>query len=281
MPEFVSRIEYGYLTRQAILVSPWWIKPMSLSPNVCLLCLFSLCMSLYIYAFMRTDIGMPLQAFLCKKGSTCNIAARMATEREGNEIAEALRGLFGLVRGELTALKGELAMVREQVARQNERVLILEERNQVLGNEVNELRYALDVVGERSVATAAVVEERETALATLTEELNKVKAELTAVKGGLAEHKDVITEQLDMAERRRELELRELGEEVRKGEDEMRAELAREREERRREVQALDWPRAMEELTACRNWQNFELEMCRSDDRQIDAWKVSADLYVR
>ncbi|CAI7802813.1 unnamed protein product [Closterium sp. NIES-53] len=57
-----------------------------------------------------------------------------------------------------------------------------------------------------------------------------------------------------MTERRRESGLKELIEEVRKKEDEMRAELAIKREERREEVQELNWPRAMEELAAYRNW---------------------------
>ncbi|CAI5940356.1 unnamed protein product [Closterium sp. NIES-65] len=83
-------------------------------------------------------------------------------------------GLFGLLTGELAAVRkelaattkelavvtGELTVVREEVGRQNERVVMLEERNEVLGNEVNELRHALGVVEERNVATAAVVEEK-------------------------------------------------------------------------------------------------------------------------
>ncbi|CAI5499730.1 unnamed protein product [Closterium sp. Naga37s-1] len=148
----------------------------------------------------------------------------MAAIKDTNAIAEAVKGLFGLVRGELAAVKGELAAVREEVARQNERALMLEERNAVLGNEVNELRRALRVVGEKSAATAAVVEERgreyATAkgevigvraklaevngkLAAVQGEVTKVKGEVTAVRGEAAEHKQLTTLQLEEAERRR------------------------------------------------------------------------------
>ncbi|CAI5460729.1 unnamed protein product [Closterium sp. Yama58-4] len=149
---------------------------------------------------------------------------------------------------------------------------MLDERNRVLEGQVNELRRALGVVGERSVATAAVVEERERELIAVKGELAvvkgevvgvkselavvkgevvglkaemigvkgelvRVKADLAVVKGGLVEHKDAMIERLHMAEERREFNLRELQEEARKGDKEMRAGLARERGERRREVQ--------------------------------------------
>ncbi|CAI5976408.1 unnamed protein product [Closterium sp. NIES-65] len=132
------------------------------------------------------------------------------------EITEAMKGLFGLVRGEvaavrgelaaatkelatvkeeltaekgeMTVVKGELAVVRDEVARQNERVVMLEERNEVLENEVNELRHALGVVGERSVATAAVVEERG-------RELEAVKRELSAVTGELEADREEVGRQ--------------------------------------------------------------------------------------
>ncbi|CAI5480707.1 unnamed protein product [Closterium sp. Yama58-4] len=89
----------------------------------------------------------------------------------------------------------------------------------------------------------------------------------------LTEHKDAIAELLDLAERRRDLELRVLREEAKKGVDEMRTVLAREREERRREVRELDWPRVMEELAVCKNWVNVELEIIQSKGPQKTAWE--------
>ncbi|CAI7739467.1 unnamed protein product [Closterium sp. NIES-54] len=87
----------------------------------------------------------------------------------------------------------------------------------------------------------------------------EMAAELAAVRRELAKQRDIAE--------RREADLRELREEVRMREDEMRAELARKREERR-EVQEMKWPRAMEELAACKEWQtiqdmkmNIELEI--------------------
>ncbi|CAI5509239.1 unnamed protein product [Closterium sp. Naga37s-1] len=197
--------------------------------------------------------------------------AAMAVDREANAVAEAVKWLFDLVRGELlsatavelAALKGEMAAVREENARQNERVMVLEERNQVLESEVNELRRALGVVGEKSEATAAVVEERERELAAVKDELNGVKGEvirikgdllvvnrkLSVVEGELTAVKGSMAELLNEAERKKPMDSRELRGEGRNGEDEVRVELPRDREERRREVQELDWPRAME------NWQ--------------------------
>ncbi|CAI5519658.1 unnamed protein product [Closterium sp. Naga37s-1] len=90
----------------------------------------------------------------------------------------------------------------------------------------------------------------------------EMAAELAAVRRELAKQRDIAE--------RREADLRELREEVRMREDEMRAELARKREERR-EVQEMNWPRAMEELAACKEWQtiqdmkmNIELEIRQS-----------------
>ncbi|CAI5462127.1 unnamed protein product [Closterium sp. Yama58-4] len=140
----------------------------------------------------------------------------MDMEREANALAGAMKGLFGLVRGELAALKGELAAVkgeleavREEVARQKERVLILEEKKADVENEVNELRHALGVVEERSVASAAVVEEGE-------RELIAVRGELTATKRELTEHKSAVAEQ--WKKRRGELDVREQRKEAGMGE---------------------------------------------------------------
>ncbi|CAI6009706.1 unnamed protein product [Closterium sp. NIES-65] len=114
---------------------------------------------------------------------------------------------------ELIAVKGERAVLKEEVGRQNERVVMLEGKNQVLERELNELRRALGVVGERSAVTAAVVEERGKELTTVKEligvkaELIAVNWELTAVKGELAEHKRT------MAEQRRHSDLKDLGSE--------------------------------------------------------------------
>ncbi|CAI5985925.1 unnamed protein product [Closterium sp. NIES-65] len=148
----------------------------------------------------------------------------MALEREANAVAEGMKGLFGLVRGELAAakdvlasLRGELVAVREELTRQKERVLMLERGSLAAENEVNALRRALGAVGERSAATAAVVEKRGRELAAVKGELIEVKAELsgvkgevTAVKGELAEHKGDMAEKWDMVERRRESDLRGL-----------------------------------------------------------------------
>ncbi|CAI5496092.1 unnamed protein product [Closterium sp. Naga37s-1] len=168
----------------------------------------------------------------------------MDMEREANSIAEGMKGLFGLMRGELVAtkgdlaaLKGELAAVREELNRQRERVLMLERRSAVVENEVNALRRALSAVGERSVATAAVVEERGRELAAVKGEVTAVKGEVTSVKGEvtavkgevtsvkgevtivkekLTEHKGDMAEQLARIERRGESDLRELHEKARK-----------------------------------------------------------------
>ncbi|CAI7775434.1 unnamed protein product, partial [Closterium sp. NIES-53] len=136
----------------------------------------------------------------------------------------------------------------------------------VLGGQVEAERRRVLETREMKVQT----EERE----------SKLAAELAAVKGGLVDHKDAMSERWDMAERRRESDLRELREEARKIENAMRAELVREREERSRAVQELDWPRAMEELAACKEWQNIqdlkmnvELEIGQSEGDQKTAWE--------
>ncbi|CAI5991495.1 unnamed protein product [Closterium sp. NIES-64] len=99
-----------------------------------------------------------------------------------------MKGLFGLVRGELAAakdvlasLRGELVAVREELTRQKERVLMLERGSLAAENEVNALRRALGAVGERSAATAAVVEKRGRELAAVKGELIEVKAELSGL----------------------------------------------------------------------------------------------------
>ncbi|CAI5973367.1 unnamed protein product, partial [Closterium sp. NIES-65] len=68
---------------------------------------------------------------------------------------------------------------------------------------------------------------------------------------------------------------------VRREMDEIKEELAREREERRREVQELNWPRVMKELAACKEWQNvqdmklnIELEMRESEGDRKKALKA-------
>ncbi|CAI5523052.1 unnamed protein product [Closterium sp. Naga37s-1] len=242
-------------------------------------------------------LGIPL---LSREGITQ--AAVMALGEE-SAIAKAVKGLFGLVRGELAAVKGELVAVREEVAQQNERVLMLEERNQVLENEVDVLRRALGVVAERSelaamkgglaVAKGELGEHKQSKTLQLQEaerrrvaemremrgQVEEREREVSVVKMKLSEYTDVIAEQLHVAERRREKDLRELREEFRKGEDEMRADLSREREERR-EVQELNWPRVMEDLAACKAWVNVELEIIQSKGPQKIAWEVSAAVTV-
>ncbi|CAI5476857.1 unnamed protein product [Closterium sp. Yama58-4] len=147
----------------------------------------------------------------------------MDMEREAVAIAEAMKGLFGMVRGELVAVKGELAAVkgeleavREEVARQKERVLMLEEKNADAENEVNELRRALGVVEERSVTTAAVVEEKGRELAAVKGELVEVKGELTATKRELTEHRSAMAEQ--WKKRTQEMDVREYCKEAGTGE---------------------------------------------------------------
>ncbi|CAI5509235.1 unnamed protein product [Closterium sp. Naga37s-1] len=76
----------------------------------------------------------------------------------------------------------KLVVVREEVARQKERVLMLDERNRDLENE---LRRALGVVGERSVATAAVVEEKGREVAAVKGDVIRISAELAVVNGNL------------------------------------------------------------------------------------------------
>ncbi|CAI6009758.1 unnamed protein product [Closterium sp. NIES-65] len=141
------------------------------------------------------------------------------------------------------------------------------------------------------------MEERERKLIA---ELAAVKAELIGVKGELADHKGAVTEKLDMAERRRAVELRELREEARKGEDEMRADLAREREERRREVQEVERRRASDltemkgqmeerekepaavkdelaEQKHAHMQMDVDLKIIHCEGHQKFAWKVSAE----
>ncbi|CAI5476855.1 unnamed protein product [Closterium sp. Yama58-4] len=153
----------------------------------------------------------------------------MAVDGETSEIAEAVKGLFGLVKGELATVKGELVAVRDEVALQKERVVMLEERNRVLDKEVNELMRA---VGEKSTAAAAVVEMRG-------EEVALVKGELIAVREELAEHKASMVEKWDMVERKRESDMRELREANTKGEQKMKAELSKVREEWKGGVQSV------------------------------------------
>ncbi|CAI5496034.1 unnamed protein product, partial [Closterium sp. Naga37s-1] len=157
----------------------------------------------------------------------------------------------------------------------------MEMRMQALGMQLEERMREVEEAERRRVSESREMggqaEERERGLAA---ELAAVKAELAGVKGELAEHKGAMTQQWDMAERRRDTDLRDLREETRKGEDAMRAELAKGREERRREVEGLKWPRAMEELTACKEWRkiqdlkmNVELEIRQSEGDQKIAWE--------
>ncbi|CAI5509302.1 unnamed protein product [Closterium sp. Naga37s-1] len=94
----------------------------------------------------------------------------------------------------------------------------LEMRMRELGVQLEETRREIRM---------KVGEERE-----LAEELARVKRELAAVNGELAEHKGAVTEQNDKT----------------------RTELAREKEERRGDVQELNELRAMEELAAVNEW---------------------------
>ncbi|CAI5462123.1 unnamed protein product [Closterium sp. Yama58-4] len=97
-------------------------------------------------------------------------------------MSEAVNGLLGLVRRELAALRGELVVVRVEVARQKERVLMMDERNRDLENE---LRRALSVVEEKSLATAAVMEEKGREVAAVKGDLIRINAEMAVVNGNL------------------------------------------------------------------------------------------------
>ncbi|CAI5496567.1 unnamed protein product [Closterium sp. Naga37s-1] len=137
-----------------------------------------------------------------------------------------------------------LAAVREELAAHEE--------------EVDELRHMLKAVKGENEVIVAVMEEKEG-------ELVFVKGELAAVKMELGEHKQSATLQLEEAEEKRVAEMRDMGRRVEENErelaeykeavkeqwdvaeskkdldmrelkDEMRAELAKEREERRKEV---------------------------------------------
>ncbi|CAI5496015.1 unnamed protein product [Closterium sp. Naga37s-1] len=182
-----------------------------------------------------------------------------------------------------------LAAVREELAAHKE--------------EVDELRHMLKAVEERNGVIAATMEEKERELVVVKGELATTKKELAEHKQStklqleeveekrvaemkdmrrqveegereLAEHKEAVKEKWDVAESKKDLDLREL-------KDEMRAEFAREREERRKEVRGLNWPRAMEELAACKEWQmiqdvksNIDLEIQQSDG----IWKVACQV---
>ncbi|CAI5486411.1 unnamed protein product [Closterium sp. Naga37s-1] len=146
----------------------------------------------------------------------------------------------------------------------------MEMRMRALGMQLEETRRELEKAERRRVAEMREMrgqaEERERGLAA-------VKGE---VKVKLTEHKLAVAEQLDVAERRRGSKSRELREEARQGRDELREELAREREERTKEVQELNWRRVLKEVAACRNRVDVDLEISQSGGGQKTAWEVSA-----
>ncbi|CAI5502113.1 unnamed protein product [Closterium sp. Naga37s-1] len=209
-------------------------------------------------------------------------------EERGKDLA-AVKGELGAVQGELAAMKRELAEHKDAMAEQVEARKELSEIREELAALRRDLRGQKDFVKsqldeaekrhtENLIELRGQVEERKRELEKVERRrVAEMAAELAAVKGALAGHKDSMIEQLRMAERRRESGLKGLIEEVRKKEDDMRAELAREREERRREVRELNWPRAMEELAACRSWVNVEMGIIRNEVDRKTAWEVSAE----
>ncbi|CAI5509520.1 unnamed protein product, partial [Closterium sp. Naga37s-1] len=208
---------------------------------------------------------------------------RGQVEERGEDLA-AVKGELAAVQGELTAMKRELAEHKDAMAEQVEARKESSEIREELAALKRDLRRQRDLAksqieevdkrhGEELIELRGQVEERKRELEKAERRRVEMAAELAAVKGALAGHKDSVIEQLRMTERRRESGLKELIEEVRKKEDEMRAELAIEREERRREVQESNWPRAMEELAACRNWVNIEKEISQSQCHQKTAWE--------
>ncbi|CAI5486408.1 unnamed protein product [Closterium sp. Naga37s-1] len=117
--------------------------------------------------------------------------------------------------------------------------------------EVNELRRMLTVLKKENKVTAAVMEERERQLEAVKGELASVKGQLASVKGELgvvkremAEHKVAMADKL--AESGRALGVKGLNGKRKKRRQAGTEECAPE-EERGREVQGVDRPRAMEE----------------------------------
>ncbi|CAI7801565.1 unnamed protein product [Closterium sp. NIES-53] len=190
---------------------------------------------------------------------------RGQVEERGGDLA-AVKGELAAVQGELAAMKRELAEHKDAMAEQVEARKESSEIREELAALKRDLRRQRDLAksqieeadkrhGQELIEPRGQVEERKRELEKAERRrVAEMAAELAAVKGALAGHKDSVIEQLRMTERRRESGFKELIEEVRKKEDEMRAELAIKREERREEVQELNWPRAMEELAAYRNW---------------------------
>ncbi|CAI5946858.1 unnamed protein product [Closterium sp. NIES-65] len=198
----------------------------------------------------------------------------LAVAREELEEAES-RTEEGL--RELREFREELAELKRALREQELVVTQLEEAEERKAAELRELR---EQVEERKRGLEEAERRRMAEMSEMRGQVEGRERELAAVKGEMSEHKDAVRDLLDMAERRRESDLRDLREEARKGKDEMRAELAREREERRREVQELNWPRAMEELAACRSWQIVELEISQSEGHRKIAWEVRVERLV-
>ncbi|CAI5462130.1 unnamed protein product [Closterium sp. Yama58-4] len=111
---------------------------------------------------------------------------------------------------------------------------------QLLG--VHELKEAMEM---RMRALGVQLEETRREMRGQVEERER---ELAAVKEELAAHKDALDNQLSV-------------------------ELAREKEERRREVQ--NWPCGMEELAASKGWLNVEVEINQSEGHRKTAWELT------
>ncbi|CAI5509243.1 unnamed protein product, partial [Closterium sp. Naga37s-1] len=234
----------------------------------------------------------------------------MAVEREDNELSEAVRGLFATLRGELAAVKEELAAVKGEVAaaaadkaaRQSDRGLVLEERRCVVKNEVNELRrtpcigLAPSAMAQMTsvpmllpgllialLLAAAIAKHGNSQMAGLSEAVGAVMASMAGAQEwteAMETRMRALGVQVEDTMRELAAAKGELSEEARKGEDKMRAKLAVEREERRREVQELNWPRVMEELAICKEWQRIkdtelylDLQISQSKGDRKTAWE--------
>ncbi|CAI5940328.1 unnamed protein product [Closterium sp. NIES-65] len=187
-------------------------------------------------------------------------------ELDMREMREELLAELVAVKGELAAVKGEVGEVKGGLS-------------EVKGG-LAEMRGGLaEMKGglcEHKQSTALQLEEAERRrMAEIKEirgQVEERERELAVVKRELAALKDAMIEQLGIAERSRESELRVLLEEVTKKADEMKAELAREREQA---VEEFIGPRAMEELSYCRRWQHVDLEISQSEGDRRDAWECA------
>ncbi|CAI5940218.1 unnamed protein product [Closterium sp. NIES-64] len=133
------------------------------------------------------------------------------------------------VKREVTAVKGELAGVKSWLGEH----LQLEEADRRRVAEMREMRRQGGGRGKELAAESAPVKgelaehkqstmlEQDKAvrrqMAEMRGQVEERERDLTAVKGGLVEIKDAMAEQVIMAERIRQLDLRELREEARKG----------------------------------------------------------------